>query len=145
MVAALGERRSALRASRSLFLSVLKTSIALRARTDPTVFQHLLTQRRHLCRYRQTVTGVTVCLIKRRRQANQIGVETEAMEDKPKTFKWEWEDGETGEIRTIEIAITIRANRKRSFSSESYTWTTWKSRTGSRSSRRENLTDGPPK
>ena len=27
------------------------------------------------------------------------------MEDKSKTFTWEWEDGETGEIRTIEIAM----------------------------------------
>jgi hypothetical protein len=73
------------------------------------------------------------------------------MKDKSKTFTWEWEDGETGEIRTIEIrcptliVITIRANRERLFSIESYAWTTWKSRTGSRSSRRENLTDGPAK
>lgn len=27
------------------------------------------------------------------------------MEDQLKTFTWEWEDGETGEIRTIEIAM----------------------------------------
>ena len=27
------------------------------------------------------------------------------MEDKSKTFTWEWEDGETGEIRTIKIPM----------------------------------------
>ena len=27
------------------------------------------------------------------------------MKDKSKTFTWEWEDGETGVIRTIEIAM----------------------------------------
>ena len=27
------------------------------------------------------------------------------MEDKSKTFTWEWEDGETGLIRTIEIPM----------------------------------------
>ena len=27
------------------------------------------------------------------------------MKDKSKTFTWDWEDGETGEIRTIEIAM----------------------------------------
>jgi hypothetical protein len=27
------------------------------------------------------------------------------MKDKSKTFTWEWEDAETGEIRTIEIAM----------------------------------------
>ena len=27
------------------------------------------------------------------------------MEDKSKTFTWEWEDGETGSIRTIEIPM----------------------------------------
>jgi hypothetical protein len=39
--------------------------------------------RRHLCRYRQT----------------------DAMKDKSKTFTWEWEDGETGLIRTIKIPM----------------------------------------
>ena len=27
------------------------------------------------------------------------------MKDKSKTFTWDWEDGETGEIRTIEIPM----------------------------------------
>jgi hypothetical protein len=27
------------------------------------------------------------------------------MKDKSKTFTWDWEDGKTGEIRTIEIAM----------------------------------------
>jgi hypothetical protein len=27
------------------------------------------------------------------------------MEDKSKTFTWDWEDGETGKIRTIEIGM----------------------------------------
>ena len=27
------------------------------------------------------------------------------MEDKSKTFTWEWEDGERGEIRTLETAM----------------------------------------
>jgi hypothetical protein len=27
------------------------------------------------------------------------------MEDRSKTFTWEWEDGETGEIRTIKIPM----------------------------------------
>ena len=27
------------------------------------------------------------------------------MEDKSKTFTWEWDDGETGEIRTIKIPM----------------------------------------
>ena len=27
------------------------------------------------------------------------------MDDKSKTFTWEWEDGETGEIRTIKIPM----------------------------------------
>jgi hypothetical protein len=27
------------------------------------------------------------------------------MEDKSKTFTWEWEDGETGEIRTIKLPM----------------------------------------
>lgn len=27
------------------------------------------------------------------------------MKDTSKTFKWDWEDGETGVIRTIEIAM----------------------------------------
>ena len=27
------------------------------------------------------------------------------MEEKSKTFTWEWEDGETGEIRTIKIPM----------------------------------------
>jgi hypothetical protein len=44
------------------------------------------------------------------------------MKDKSKTFTWDWEDGETGEIRIIEIAMpdlivtTIQANHERSFS-----------------------------
>ena len=52
------------------------------------------------------------------------------MEDKSKTFTWEWEDGETGEIRTIKIPMpnldrdTIRASRKKSFLTESFAWTT---------------------
>lgn len=28
------------------------------------------------------------------------------MADKPKTFTWEWEDAETGEIRTFEIDLS---------------------------------------
>ena len=70
------------------------------------------------------------------------------MENKSKTFTWEWEDGETGEIRTIKIPMPNldrdydRANRARLFWIESFPWTVWKCRTGSRSSRRENLTDG---
>ena len=73
------------------------------------------------------------------------------MKDKSKTFTWDWEDGETGEIRTIEIAMPdldrdydpresreILLDRKLRLDNV-------ESRTGSRSSRRENLTDGPAK
>ena len=32
--------------------------------------------------------------------------EIQAMADKPHTFSWEWEDAETGEIRTFEIDLS---------------------------------------
>jgi hypothetical protein len=73
------------------------------------------------------------------------------MEYKSKTFTWEWEDGETGEIRTIKIpiptliVITIRANRARLFSIESHAGQHGNAGLDRDRSRRENLTDRPPK
>jgi hypothetical protein len=73
------------------------------------------------------------------------------MEDKSKTFTWEWEDGETGEIRTIKIPMP---NLDRDYDpSESHEiildrkprLDNVECRTGSRSSRRENLIDRPRK
>ena len=69
------------------------------------------------------------------------------MEDKSKTFTWEWEDGETGEIRTIKIPMPdLDRDYDPSESREIILdrkprWTTWKCRTGSRSSLPENLTE----
>jgi hypothetical protein len=70
------------------------------------------------------------------------------MEDTSKTFTWEWEDGETGEIRTIKIPMPnldrdydpsesreIILDRKLRLDNVEMP-------TGSRSSRRANLTDG---
>lgn len=69
------------------------------------------------------------------------------MEDQSKTFIWEWEDGETGLIRTIKIPMPdldrdydpsesreIILDRKPRLDHREI-------RTGSRSSRRENLTE----
>jgi hypothetical protein len=39
------------------------------------------------------------------RPLDGLAVEYEAMADKPKSVTWEWEDEETGEIRTFEIAL----------------------------------------
>ena len=69
------------------------------------------------------------------------------MEDKSKTFTWEWEDGETGLIRTIKIPMPnldrdydpgesheiILDRKPRLENREMPDW--------SRSSRRENLTE----
>jgi hypothetical protein len=41
----------------------------------------------------------------RTRQACRIEVETDTNGRQSKTFTWEWEDGETGEIRTIKIPM----------------------------------------
>ena len=140
----LGELRTALRASRVLILSVLKTQ------SHPTPHNSSQYSNAPLIPLASSLQ-IRLSSNERTRQACRIEVETDTNGRQLKSFTWECEDGETGEIRTIKIpiptliVITIRANRARLFSIESHAWTTEKCRTGSRSFRRENPTDRPPK
>jgi hypothetical protein len=93
-----GERRTALRASRLLILSLLKDLDHIHSHNSFDVFQHSF-----------KTAGVTfadsVYLTNGRVKHAELKWRPTVMEDKLKTFTWEWEDGETGEIRTIKIPM----------------------------------------